>query len=98
MLLQRDPEQTEVRYLQSFADLKDARILEVGCGDGRLTWRYAQYCRHVMAIDPEPVRLQNALKACPQTLDNTTTFLCSDSQELPFAAQAFDSVILAWSL
>ena len=43
MHLQRDPEQIEIRMLREFADLEGKHILEIGSGDGRLTWRYAQF-------------------------------------------------------
>ena len=41
MRLQKDPEGNEKKYLHQFADLKEKRVLEVGCGEGRLTWKYA---------------------------------------------------------
>ena len=45
MTVQTDPEGTEAKYLRRFAGFDGAprqRVLEIGCGDGRLTWRYAQ--------------------------------------------------------
>lgn len=98
ILMQRDPEQTEVRNLQAIADFKDAHILEVGCGDGRLTWRYAHHTHQVTAIDPNPLRLAIALRTCPPSLRNTVTFLRSEAERLPFADYTFDGALLAWSL
>jgi ubiquinone/menaquinone biosynthesis C-methylase UbiE len=98
MPMQRDPEGIEVRYLHAFADLRDARILEVGCGDGRATWRYAQHPRRITAIDPDPAYLDAALAARPEALRHSVTFIRSSAENLPFAAQTFDGAILTWSL
>ncbi|HZY41350.1 MAG TPA: class I SAM-dependent methyltransferase, partial [Anaerolineae bacterium] len=48
-----DPEDTETAALLDFADFTGKRVLEIGCGDGRLTWRYAAGAAHVTAIDPD---------------------------------------------
>lgn len=98
MTMQRDPENSEVDALATFASLDDAHILEVGSGDGRLTWRYARRARHVTAIDPDPMRLAAALAAFPVSLRNRVTFANAQAEKLPFMAHTFDGVLLAWSL
>ena len=34
-----DPKGVETRAVLSAADFRDARVLEIGCGDGRVTFR-----------------------------------------------------------
>jgi ubiquinone/menaquinone biosynthesis C-methylase UbiE len=94
----RDPERTEVRYLRDFADLANARVLEVGCGDGRLTWRYAASTGRVVAMDPDPMRLAQALHDLPLALRRTIAFARSQAEALPFLSESFDLAIFAWSL
>ncbi len=36
------PDGMEIRLIERFTTLRGQRILEVGCGDGRLTFQYAQ--------------------------------------------------------
>lgn len=98
MPMQRDPEKTEVYYLQTFANFENAHILEVGCGDGRMTWRYAQYTGRITAIDPDHESLRTALAARPQSEHNVVTFTCSHAERLPFADRLFSGAVLAWSL
>src|SRR5207237_4736748 len=50
--LRRDPERTELRALRRRIPLEGARILEVGCGDGRLTRRIAPLARACVATNP----------------------------------------------
>jgi ubiquinone/menaquinone biosynthesis C-methylase UbiE len=93
-----DPERTEVQYLYALADFKDRHILEVGCGNGRLTRRYAHHARRVTAFDPDWSSLKEALDIQSTTNRQTAAFTQADSEKLPFANQTFDGVILAWSL
>jgi tRNA G46 methylase TrmB len=50
MSLQRDPEEFEKKILHKFANLSNKRILEIGCGEGRLTWKYASASNLVIGI------------------------------------------------
>ena len=53
MTLQKDPERNEIRYLRQCADFSGKRVLEVGCGEGRMTWQYAKETHTTIGIDPE---------------------------------------------
>jgi cyclopropane fatty-acyl-phospholipid synthase-like methyltransferase len=97
MTVRVDPEQNETRALFSFVDLDGRRVLEIGCGDGRLTWRYADDAARVIAIDPDPARLARAVAACPPRLRNRVEFRLEPLQSFTSGA-GFDLVILAWSL
>lgn len=94
MLLERDPEGNEIRAMSNFLNLSGAHVLEIGCGDGRLTRRYAGEVASVAAIDPDLERLAGALD---DPVANAG-FAQASALALPFAAREFDSAILAWSL
>jgi len=98
MPLQRDPEGTEPRTLHEFADFNGTRVLEIGCGDGRLTWKYARSARQVMAIDLEAEDLRVARIERPNDLDEHVHFVRCDSITLPFQKESFDIALLSWSL
>ncbi len=56
-----DPEENEIRALLDFTGaLSGKHVLEVGCGDGRLAWRYAHLAAHVVAIDPDVHKIARA--------------------------------------
>ncbi len=98
MTLQRDPQGFERRMLNRFVDLSGKRVLEVGCGEGRLTWLYADSARRVTALDPDVDALRVARADCPVRLESKVTFTGASARHLPFPREKFDLALLAWSL
>ncbi|MBL8098461.1 MAG: class I SAM-dependent methyltransferase [Anaerolineales bacterium] len=98
MSVQRDPENKEGKTLHQFVDFSDKRILEVGCGEGRLTWKYAKHAKQVVAfdIDHDAIRVAQAdavLNACQHVL-----FFNASAKKIPLEKESFDIVIGALSL
>jgi ubiquinone/menaquinone biosynthesis C-methylase UbiE len=96
-----DPEENETHALLTLAGpLTGKRILEVGCGDGRLTWRYAADAGQITALDPKADKLEQAVKDCPASLRERIEFLNLDLEEYAAGVHTdqFDLAILAWSL
>lgn len=100
MTVRLDPEGTEIKAIRNLVDFNDRRVLEVGCGDGRLTWRYAEEPSHVLAIDPDQERIMEARSECPPSLKDKVEFEVSTLQDRPFRTgqSAWDIVLLSWSL
>ncbi len=98
MTLQKDPEGNEKKYLHRFANFQGKRVLEVGCGEGRLTWKYADRARFVAAVDLDLDSLRVARVDRPSDLDSVVRLASADSTSLPFSKEKFDIAVLAWSL
>jgi ubiquinone/menaquinone biosynthesis C-methylase UbiE len=100
MTVQVDPERTESKLLHRYADLGSRplkRVLEVGSGDGRLTWLYANAAAQVVGVDLHPDDLRIALADRPANLAEGVHFARADAEHLPFRADTFDLAIFAWS-
>jgi len=97
MTLQKDPEETETRYLNKTTNFSNQRVLEIGSGEGRLTWRYAHGAGGVIGIDLVGDALKVAAADCPATIHETVSFVQASSLHLPFPHETFDIAVLAWS-
>ena len=98
MTLQKDPERNESKYLHKFVDFTGRRVLEVGCGEGRMTWQYAKATHTTIGIDPDPDALRIAKIDRPSDLENKVLFARAASEYMPFSKETFDIAVLAWSL
>src|SRR5262245_41307140 len=97
MTFQKDPEQNETKHLQAFADFKGKRVLELGCGEGRLTWRYAAKPAVIVGIDSDRDALRVATIDRPSDLEDKVYFANAIAERLPFSKESFDIALLAWS-
>ena len=98
MPIRLDPEANEPAALVDFAgSLSGRRVLEIGCGDGRLTWLYAESAARVVAIDPDAGDIALAIRACPQHLRERVEFRVAAIQEFE-PSEKFDLALLSWSL
>jgi 2-polyprenyl-3-methyl-5-hydroxy-6-metoxy-1,4-benzoquinol methylase len=88
--MQRDPEGNELRYLLRYAALDGRRVLDIGCGDGLLTCRFAPQATAVVAVDPSVPELREARSGRSQTLERRVHFAAARGQALPVAAGHYD--------
>ena len=95
---QKDPENFERKKLLDFADFADSRVLEIGCGEGRLTWKYAPASARTVGLDPDFDSLRVARADRPADLRGLVDLVRASSYHIPFAKEKFDIAILAWSL
>ncbi len=74
------------------------RVLDVGCGDGRLAVGVAPYAREVAGLDPDPQAIRDARKRARAKGVRNVRFRVGAAQTLPYPDGAFDVVILSWTL
>ncbi|MDX1687756.1 MAG: class I SAM-dependent methyltransferase [Candidatus Promineifilaceae bacterium] len=81
-------------------DFRGRRVLEIGCGDGRLTWRYAERAAQVTAIDPSADAIPAAKENLPENLRGRVEFhnVALDDFATASGPSLFDLAILSWSL
>jgi 2-polyprenyl-3-methyl-5-hydroxy-6-metoxy-1,4-benzoquinol methylase len=98
MAIALDPEQAETRVIHTLVDFMGTDVLEVGCGDGRLTWRFAEQARAVLALDPEASAIATAQASCPAHLLQKVIFQTADITTVELAPAAYEVVVLSWSV
>ena len=94
----RDPEGVEIEFLEWTGSIDGRKVLEIGFGNGRLAWRYAENARLVAGVDPDVDKLAEAASSRPEILETPLLFTQAEAETLPFPNACFESVLLAWSL
>ena len=93
-----DPEGNEPAALFDLVgSFTGKRVLEIGCGDGRLTWLFADQAARVVAIDPDADDIARAIQACPPHLRERLEFQVGTIQEFE-TSERFDLALLSWAL
>lgn len=98
MAVDRDPEQVETGVIHALVDFSGKDVLEIGCGDGRLTRRYAGPAASVLAIDPDEDAIASARADTPEPLQSIVTFQVADVTQLDLPRSTYDVVLVSWSL
>jgi ubiquinone/menaquinone biosynthesis C-methylase UbiE len=93
-----DPERTEIEVIHELVDFSGKKVLEVGCGDGRMTRRYADRASLVLALDPNAEKIERATDSTPEPLRSKVRFRVADIADAELAQQAYDVAILSHSL
>ena len=73
-----DPEGTEIEVIHKLVDFSGKEVLEVGCGDGRMTWRYADRAALALALDPDAEKIERAIDSTPEPLRSKVRFRVAD--------------------
>jgi len=94
----RDPEGVEPTAIAAAADLRGKRVLELGCGDGRLTRFVAIHAACVYAFDPEGEQIAKAKASLSSEARGRVRFAVHDADALDVERRRFDLALCGWSL
>ena len=93
-----DPEGAHIAALHRLADFSEERVLELGCGDGRLTTEIARDADYVLAIDPDADAVERAIRTLPRELAGRVSYRVAKGNEIDVSRHSFDLVVFSWSL
>ena len=93
-----DPEGAHLAALLRLADFAGVRVLEAGCGDGRLTVGVAERAATVFAFDPDEDAVARAREKLPAELAERVTYRAASATAVEIPGSAFDIVLFSWSL
>jgi ubiquinone/menaquinone biosynthesis C-methylase UbiE len=94
----RDREGREVAEIAAIVDVDGKRVVEVGCGTGRLTAFLAARAEHVYAFDPQADSVARATDSLASELRDRVRFAVHDAQALDVPRRRFDLAVCGWSL
>jgi 2-polyprenyl-3-methyl-5-hydroxy-6-metoxy-1,4-benzoquinol methylase len=85
----------EPRRIEALVPLEGARVLDVGCGEGRLTGFAAARAASAYAFDPNAERVEKARAAADA---ERVRFGVHGAEALDVERESFDVALCGWSL
>jgi len=77
--------------------VRGKRVLDLGCGDGRLALGVAPFATRVDGLDPDAEAIAEAKRNARKAGVRNVRFAAGAAQHLPYPDAAFDVVILSWT-
>lgn len=93
-----DPEGAHLAALRRLGDFRGRRVLELGCGDGRLTLGIAAEAASVLAFDPDAAAVERARRSLPAEFAERVVYKVASGKEIEVEPASFDLVVFSWSL
>lgn len=84
---------SDLSQIEKLVQLNGKALLEIGCGEGRLTAILADKAATVIAIDPDNTKIEAARRQF-----KGAKFLIGSGENLHFEAGSFDIVLFSYSL
>ena len=93
-----DPDGAHLAALRRLGDFAGRRVLEMGCGEGRLTLGIAAEASQVLAFDPDAEAVERARSFLPSEFASRVEYRVASGEEIEVPRHEFDLVVFSWSL
>ena len=99
MALIIDPAKEEVQALRKAVNWRGKRVIEIGCGDGRLTLRLASLgALQIEALDPNAKLIRTARNSLAERYSQRIRYQVGHAEKLKYSAGIFDIAVFSWVL
>ncbi|HEY7561466.1 MAG TPA: methyltransferase domain-containing protein [Gaiellaceae bacterium] len=93
-----DPEGAHLGSLRRLAGFDGRSVLEVGCGDGRLTAGLAEEAASILAFDADADAVAAARARLAAERAAHVSFRLGSARQIEIPRTQFDIVVFSWSL
>lgn len=92
------PPGMELGLMERVARLAGRDVIEIGCGDGRLTFQYAPRARRVTALDANEAEIARARVHAKRVGAGKVRFLARAAHDGDLPGGPYDVALFTWSL
>lgn len=92
------PSKLELEAIDALIDFERLRVLEIGAGDGRLSYHFAPRARSWLGIDTDADELALALEDPRRSEAGKLRWAAASAAHLPLRDASVDLVFFSWSL
>ena len=93
-----DPDGVEIATIRELVELDGRRVVDVGCGDGRISFELARHGADVLGVDPDEESVAQARGDTPADLRKRVRFEVADAAQAELPKGEFDLAVFSWSL
>lgn len=93
-----DPDGVELATIRELIELRGLRVLDAGCGDGRLSIACASDGADVFGFDEDSELIATARAETPAALRRRLRFEVAHAREIELPKGEFDLALFSWSL
>ncbi|KKM17305.1 hypothetical protein LCGC14_1677130, partial [marine sediment metagenome] len=87
-----------IQNMRKYVDFEGKYVLDIGCGDGRISFQVARYAESIIAIDPEIEEINFARDDMESRNISNIKFKVGTLDEMNFHEDTFDVVLFSLSL
>ncbi|TMJ95571.1 MAG: class I SAM-dependent methyltransferase [Actinobacteria bacterium] len=91
-----DPEGAHLAALRRLGDFERRSVVELGCGDGRLTVGIAADAARVLAFDPDAEAVERARRFLPAELAERVVYRVASGNEIELEPASFGLALFSW--
>jgi len=88
----------EVRAMRAAPYIRGKDVLDIGAGEGRLSWVIAASARSVVGVDPDVAAVRAARREARRRGLANVRFVSRPAQDLRLGPERFDTALFSWSL
>ena len=94
----RPRDDIELRAMRAAPYIRGKDVLDIGTGEGRLSWVIAATARSVVGIDPDTAAIRAARREARRRELENVRFVSRPAQDLRIGHERFDTALFSWSL
>jgi|AGTN01.1.fsa_nt_gi Methylase involved in ubiquinone/menaquinone biosynthesis len=88
----------DIVLFRKYLSFDKMQVLEVGCGDGRVTFSLARECGEILGVDIDKRLIESAQTRLTKIGLENTRFAAMDAQALDIPSGSVDTVLYPWVL